>query len=433
MINKENFKDLLKMLNFEEKGSIFSKHFSQDDFYLRVDFNTSKISYPTNLKVHGEFTTNFAYGENFVVFECINRLLEKGYKPQHIELEPKWDLGRGASGGRADIFVRNQEGKPLLIIECKTAGKEFEKEWKEMQIDGGQLFSYIEQEKDIEFVCLYASDFDVKGKISTEQRIVSHIDNEQIIREDPSLKDFKNAKNVKERYAVWKQTYQLEYTENGIFEADVEAYSIGKSNFTLNDLYIVSKEEDIQNKYHEFASILRKYNIAGRENAFDKIINLFLAKIVDEKHNPTNLQFRWKGIANDNYFAFIDRLQELYANGMKEFLKEEVTFIKSSKVYDAFHFFVNDPCATRDTVIKYFRQQKYFTNNDFSFIDVHNEKLFYQNVVVLRKMVQMIEGLQLNGDQQTQFLGDLFEGFLDKGVKQSEGQFFTPMPIVKLF
>ena len=186
MINKENFKDLLKVLNFEEKANIFSKHFSQDDFYLRVDFNTSKISYPTTLKVHGEFTTNFAYNENFVVFECINRLLEKGYKPEHIELEKTWALGRNESG-RADVFVRNQEGKPLLMIECKTAGKEFDKEWKEMQIDGGQLFSYIEQEKDIEFVCLYASDFDVKGKISTEQRIVSHIDNEQIIREDPSL------------------------------------------------------------------------------------------------------------------------------------------------------------------------------------------------------------------------------------------------------
>lgn len=28
-------------------------------------------------------------------------------------------------------------------------------------------------------------------------------------------------------------------------------------------------------------------------------------------------------------------------------------------------------------------------------------------------------------------MGDLFEGFLDDGVKQSEGQFFTPIPIVK--
>ena len=30
-----------------------------------------------------------------------------------------------------------------------------------------------------------------------------------------------------------------------------------------------------------------------------------------------------------------------------------------------------------------------------------------------------------------QFLGDMFEGFLDQGVKQSEGQYFTPMPICR--
>ena len=30
-----------------------------------------------------------------------------------------------------------------------------------------------------------------------------------------------------------------------------------------------------------------------------------------------------------------------------------------------------------------------------------------------------------------QFLGDLFEQLLNKGFKQSEGQFFTPMPITR--
>jgi hypothetical protein len=51
--------------------------------------------------------------------------ISQEYKPEHIELESKWKLDHGASGGRADIFVKNQEGKPLLIIECKTFGKEF--------------------------------------------------------------------------------------------------------------------------------------------------------------------------------------------------------------------------------------------------------------------------------------------------------------------
>lgn len=43
----------------------------------------------------------------------------------------------------------------------------------------------------------------------------------------------------------------------------------------------------------------------------------------------------------------------------------------------------------------------------------------------------MLQDIKLKTKDQNQFLGDLFEGFLDAGVKQSEGQFFTPLPIVK--
>ncbi len=432
MITVQNFSKLLQTIGFQENNQVFEKYFPQTEAYLKVDFQKQELIYPKEIKIWGEFTTNFSANENFVVFECVHRLLEKGYLPKHIELEPKIKSGHGASGGRADILVQNQEEKPLLLIECKTAGKEFSKAWKYMLIDGGQLLNYVDQiNRDIEFLCLYASDFDEKeNKINVEQKIVSHKDNHKILIENSQLKSFKEVADAKERYKVWKDTYKLEYTEMGIFEKNIQAYSIGKENYTLDDLYIVS-EKDIQKKYNEFATILRQYNISGRENAFDKLVNLFLAKIVDEKHNPTHLQFRWRGIAADDYFSFIDRLEKLYANGMAEFLKEEVTYVEKETIISAFKFFRNDPDATRETVLNHFKRQKYFTNNDFSFIDVHNEKLFYQNVVVLRKIVQMIENIQLNGDQQNQFLGDLFEGFLDKGVKQSEGQFFTPMPIVK--
>ena len=43
----------------------------------------------------------------------------------------------------------------------------------------------------------------------------------------------------------------------------------------------------------------------------------------------------------------------------------------------------------------------------------------------------MWQRLRLKTDEQNQFLGDMFEFFLDNGIKQSEGQFFTPLPICK--
>ena len=169
-MTNSNFKSILKSLNFQENNHIFEKHFPKTEAYLKVDFDKKELIYPEDkgLKINERQTCNFEQNENFVVFECVHRLLEKGYQPKHIELEPKWKVGRGASGGRADILVKSQEKnekgeyKPLLLIECKTAGKEFEKAWKDTQQDGGQLFSYAQQIQETEFLCLYASDFDEK-------------------------------------------------------------------------------------------------------------------------------------------------------------------------------------------------------------------------------------------------------------------------------
>lgn len=139
MITKTNFKDLLKTLGFREEGNTFQKSIGEAD--LKVDFDKREIIYPTDrdLLVHREDTCNLSKDENFVVFECVHRLLEKGYKPEHLELERPYRIGHSASGGRADILVRDPKKNPLLIIECKTAGNEFEKAWDETRNNGGHF------------------------------------------------------------------------------------------------------------------------------------------------------------------------------------------------------------------------------------------------------------------------------------------------------
>lgn len=434
MIHKENIKDLLVTLGFEVEKNVYSKHFPQGDFSLKADFNKNELMYPEDkgFIINERQTCNFASDENFVVFECVHRLLMKGYKPQHIELEPKWKVGHGASGGRADILVKNQQNKPLLIIECKTAGKEFDKAWKDTQIDGGQLFSYIEQEKDTEFVCLYASDFDEKTNTYNDfQRIISHKDNEKILADDTKLKSFKDAKNVKERYKVWKETYQLEYTEKGIFEENIQAYQIGKDKYTLDIDTKSIDNKDIKGRYHQFRTILRKYNVSRRENAFEVLVNLFLCKIVDEIENPNDLKFYWKGIAYDNYFDLVDRLQELYKIGMDKFLHQDIVYISNKEIDDAFWAIKQKRNATKQSIKEMFRRLKFYKGLDFEFIKVHNKENFDKNAKVLLEILQMWQGLRLKTKEQNQFLGDMFEYFLDNGIKQSEGQFFTPVPICK--
>lgn len=429
MITHDNLGQLLDQLGFTKSGQKHSKTIV--DATLTVDRKNGEISYPEaqGLKIHLRTTCNLAADENFVVLECVNRLLEKGYKPANIELEPQFKLGHGMSGGRADILVKDNAGKPLLIIECKTAGSEFARAWKKTLSDGDQLFSYAQQISETQFLCLYTSDL-IDGVLTYTSHIVAHRDNAKYL-DDTGLKGFKTAADVKERFAIWRDTYKLDYTTKGIFEPSIQTYQIGKDQYSLDDLSTVSAS-DQQKQYHAFATILRQHNVSGRENAFDKLVNLLLCKLVDETLNPQDLKFYWKGVAYDSHFDLFDRLQQLYKEGMGKFLGEPITYIDRSAVQNAMRFIKQNPDATQRAVWQLFLQQKFFTNNDFSFIDVHNEKLFYQNAEVLLKVIQMWQDIRLTNEAgDNQFLGDLFEGFLDQGVKQSEGQYFTPLPICR--
>ena len=430
MITRDDFQAVLESLAFTaDLSGVWVKTFAEGAFTLSVDFTNERLQYPDALIVRGDQTLNFSMPENFVVFECVHRLFEKGYKPEHIELEHPVKVGHGASGGRLDIWIKDNDGHSLLIIECKTAGKEFENAWRDTLEDGGQLFSYVNAlDSKTPFVALYASDWN--GEIVVPgYNLVSLQDNDEFLKTLPKdAPSFKKAATVKERFRAWRETYQQDFTTRGLFESDIAAYTTGKNKYSIQDLKVVDGSA-IQGKYHEFATILRQHNVASHENAFDKLINLFLAKIVDEIENPEELKFYWKGAAYDDAFSLVDRLQYLYKRGMEGFLNETITYVENKNIEDAFRLFKKD--ATKQTILGYFRELKFFTNNDFAFIDVHNEKLFHQNAAVLLKIVRMLQDIRLQTQKPNQFLGDLFEGFLDKGVKQSEGQFFTPTPIVR--
>ena len=101
-ISIENIKDLLKVMGYlPEDGvdNIYYKKYSQHNNYIvRVNFNTQKIEYrESDIKTEngirwGDLTTsNFENSENFVVLECINRLLEKGVNV-NIKMFKKWKI-----------------------------------------------------------------------------------------------------------------------------------------------------------------------------------------------------------------------------------------------------------------------------------------------------------------------------------------------------
>lgn len=395
---------------------------------MQVDFANKELIYPQGIKIHDTTTSNFSHPENFVVFECVHRLLEKGYKAESLELEPRWQLGREAKSGKADILVRDNKNAPYLIIECKTAGEtsksEFSKEWERMQNNGGQLFSYFQQEKATKFLCLYTSDLEAESKsIKYQNYIIQAFDNDEYLQEKELEKSYKEASNNTELFAVWKESYELQFFTQGIFENDVNAYKILELTPTFSNLQELKEE----GKYHEFAKILRKHNISGKENAFDKLVNIFLCKIYDESFNKNNLKFGYFGVMADTYASMQDRLMLLYKEAMSEFLGEEITFVSNDDIEKAFKKL--HAADLKAQIQKHIKELKFYSNNDFAFLEVHNKELFLQNALVLKEIIELFAPYKLTQNSTNQFLGNLFELFLQKGMKQDEGQFFTPIQI----
>lgn len=433
MITKENFKQVLETLGFAENNGIYTRKYNNVDCELKVDFKNEKLIFPTEkgFQVNDETTSNFSHPENFVVFECVARLFEKGYRPEHIELEPRWSLGHGGKSGKADICVKNKDDSPYLcIIECKTADSEYKKEKQNMIADGGQLFSYWQQVRATKWLVLYASDFS-NNKISYTTTTVNCSDDANFIelaKDDKSLKLYKDAKTVEELFEVWKETYEQKFLGDLIFDEETVAYDIGVLPLKKKRLIDFSRDDKIVNQFEE---ILRHNNVSDKENAFNRLIALFIAKLYDEKTKSDEniVDFQYKS-GTDTYQKMQDRLQHLHHLGMKMFMKEEVFYVPDDYIKNVMKNAIGE---NREQLEKELNETitklKFYTNNDFTFKDVHNKALFYQNGKILVEMVELFQQYRIIDSNKLQLLGDMFEQLLNKGFKQNEGQFFTPVPI----
>lgn len=444
MITKANLKTVLDILGFRKQNeSKYVKHYGSLDRLITVDFAKEIIAWPDGLIAKDDTTSNFSSPENFVVLECVDRLLSKGYRPEHIVLEEKWQLGHDQKGGKADICVYDGNRSLLLIIECKTAGAEFRKFKKQRFLDGGQLFSYWQQDRRAKWLCLYASDLgensDEKGvkspciKYQDSIVVINCSDDRNLAKtaaKDESVRLYAQARTTDELFQVWEETYNKQTYPDVIFEKDTAAYQIGVRPIRKKNLRRFDAEDGIVNRFLE---ILRHNNVSDRENAFNKLVSLFVCKLVDEvsKDDDDEVDFQYRAIV-DSYEDLQDRLQRLYRDGMKEFMGEKIFYVESDyadKLFAQYHG------ANRRKAIDELRGTirclKFYSNNEFAFKDVHNEELFLQNGKILVEMVQLFEPYRIVYPSRDQLLGDLFEQLLAKGFKQNEGQFFTAMPITR--
>lgn len=421
MIDVSNLKDALETLGFVAHGDIHEKVFPEIGCSLKVDFHAKKLIYPNEIKGR-ERNNGFDKKENFVVFECVCRLLSKGYRPEHIELEKEWHLGHDPKGGRADICVTDTSGNMLFIIECKTWGREYDKALNNTKSDGAQLFSYWQQEQSCKWLVLYASDLK-GGCIVHKASTIDCSDDANIVllsKKDKSIKLYRDANTASAKYEAWKETYGRQIHDDLIFSKDSVAYQIGVKPLRKKDLRDFTPDDKIVNKFEE---ILRHNNVSDKENAFNRLVALFICKLVDEsiKDEDDEVEFQYKQ-GTDTYETLQDRLQRLHRDGMEKFMREEILYVPAD--YPEW-LFLTYTGSKRKSAIEDLRNTirilKFYSNNEFTFKDVHNEELFYQNGKILVEMVQLFEKYRIVYPSKHQFLGDLFEQLLNKGFKQNEG------------
>lgn len=422
--NKINF---LKDLGYTLKNgteNILEKDYSST--IISIDLNEEKAIFDNNIFTIGRYTSsNLLNEENLSVLECIDNLLEIGYNPKDITLEKPFPSGAAGKDIYLDImvkypedyYVKEKQNNAYMLIEVKRQS-EYSKAIKdsyEVKKNGepkSQLLSYFQLEKNAEIIVYYTS-YD-NGTKNRQYKYVNALEQK-----------LDKTKNGIELYQAWNKTY---YVNKGLFENDNSPYNYELPLFKKKDLIDLSNSEESRRIFYQFLTILRKNSISDKGNAFNKIFNLFICKIKDEDSKDSNdtLDFQWK--TNDTEEALLNRLNDLYKQGILEYLNIKVQDTEEKD----FNELINNINSSKKTQLKaIYNQLRLYKNNEFSFIEVFDEESFEKNAKIVKEIVLLLEKFRLRYNHKQQFLGDFFESLLNTGLKQENGQFFTPIPIAR--
>lgn len=346
--------------------------------------------------------------ENWSVLILFIQLLVNGYDSDQLFLEKTWKLGHKEKGSLDVLVMKN--GHPFHMIEVKTP-KEFMK-YTSPDSDKRQLFTYVWQEKQLQSASYYTFD------IIAEKNVFATIPDVRKIN--------KNAYNQENFYEIWNKIWD----ESG-FLLKNDPYNVEITPITLMDL----KEPDravTKTVFKQFLTILRTNSVSDKSNAFDKIINIFIAKVTDERAEDVKYKIENKEIIGmkfqfikdvDTSISLMKRLNDLYKVGMKQFLGKEIVDYSDKELKDIIG-------TNNNKILKAFEDLRLKKNSAFSFIEVFDDETFEENAMIVEQIVSLLAKIKFENNKNGQFLGDFFEELLNTTWKQEAGQFFTPMPIV---
>lgn len=348
----------------------------------KLDLDKNKIEYQGILQgqVIKEIKGDEEMSRSFILTRLINEL---GYSPDRIEIEHEYTAGRPHTNtSRIDIIVRDADGNAFLFIECKSPDA-YASDDRD-QIIEEQLYKVAGMERtegnSVRYLVLYTT-AETSDKVMDECII---IDTEKF----PTFADWEVSRDFSNtlpaRYGKAQKTPYIKASAKDL-ETDF-------TNDMLNQL-----QTDLHN-------VLWGGGGTDDNEVFASLTNLILAKIQDEdeKEDGDTYDFQSMTFAKDGDEEFetneqlFERINALYRRALKSklYILDE-NELQKSYVIDSKKFSLSK--------LKYAVQRM----EELSFVDGKNS---------------------LNGKD---ILGDFFEGIIRSGFKQSKGQFFTHINIVK--
>lgn len=316
----------------------------------------------------------------YILTKLVNEL---GYDPNKIEIEVEYTAGRPHTlTSFIDIIVRDEENNAFLFIELK-APEDFNKIDQENIIEE-QLFKVAGMERaegrKVKYLVLYTINENMT-EISDECIV---IDSEKTPYYSEWKENRENVNMLPEKYGkLQKKPYKKASSK------DLE------TNFTIDAL------SRLQSDLH---NVLWGGGGTDDNEIFSSLVNLILAKIQDEDEKEDGDIYDFQSLTfqkdGDDIFEtneqLFDRINILY----KKALKKKLNVVDENELNKSY---VIDSKKFSLAKLKYTVQKL----EGLSFIDGKNS---------------------LNGKD---ILGDFFEGIIRDGFKQTKGQFFTPINIVK--
>ena len=348
----------------------------------KLELDKSKVAYDGIIQRR---TINDCSGDEemtraFILTRLVNEL---GYPAERIEIEREYTAGRPHTNtSRIDIIVRDAKGDAFLFIEVKSP-EDYRVIDKDKTIEE-QLYkvSFMENAENhkVKYLVLYTIS-------QTEDRVSDEC---IIIDTDlyPTFADWESSRNyTNDLPSCYGKAQHKPYVRDS--DKDLETNFSGEM---LNQL-----QTDLHN-------VLWGGGGTDDNEVFSSLTNLILAKIQDEDTTESGEKYKFQALTfekeGDEAFETNDQLFEringLYQDALraKMYIADETELAKS---------YVIDTKKFSLSKLKYAVQKL----EGLSFVDGKNS---------------------LSGKD---ILGEFFEGIIRGGFKQSKGQFFTQVNIVR--